>query len=60
MARKKNCLTGLPSCDPQKGKMMVEKIIIGFLAIVAFITVVAYAMAVREHRIEKRKSQGKW
>jgi hypothetical protein len=40
--------------------MMVEKIIIGFLAIVAFITVVAYAMAVREHRIEKRKSQGKW
>lgn len=38
-------------------KMIVEKFIIGFLSILAVITVFAYAMAIREHRIEKRKNR---
>lgn len=39
---------------------VIEKAIVGFLAAMSLITVFAYFMAVREHRIEKKKSQGKW
>ena len=36
---------------------VVEKFIIGFLAVMSLITVFAYWMAIREHRIEKRKNR---
>ena len=36
---------------------VVEKAIIAFLAIMSLITIFAYWMAVREHKIEKKRSQ---
>ena len=36
---------------------VIEKFIIGFLAVMSLITVFAYWMAIREHRIEKRKNR---
>jgi len=36
---------------------IIEKAIVGFLAAMSLITVFAYFMAVREYRIEKKRSQ---
>jgi hypothetical protein len=38
---------------------IIEKAIVGFLAAMSLITVFAYFMAVREHRIWKKKNQSK-